>query len=201
MKRANPELNLEFDDSEKKNCQFLIIKYRTNGKSPSSKMPFFINSQGTLPSTNDLSWFKLIMDERWHVAVINMDKTAQLVRTYTPDENGCYSAKYVKFILFHMSKLPMEYIDLSYICFAESIEEANLIVSCDDNVTYGYFDHTNWIDLPFYNTNSNNNGAQLSTYRLDSKRIFEQAVSKGTSIQSIEQLKEFGMDFVRIRYS
>ena len=200
QKRVNPVLNLEFNDSIKKNCQFLIIKYRTNGKSPSSSVPFFINSQGLPPTSNDLSWVRLNMDEKWHVVVINMDKTAQLVHTYTPDDKGLYSAKYIKFILFHMSKLPEEYIDLSYVCFAESIEEATYIVGQCESVSYGYFDHTNWIKLPFNNDNTPSNYSRDSYY-LDSKCLFEQAVSRGSSIQSVEQLNEFGTDFIRIRYS
>jgi hypothetical protein len=130
-----------------------------------------------------------------------MDKTAQLTKTYLPDKQGCYRAKHLKFNLFHRSKLHTDYIDLSYISFAESIEEAGRIVGKCDDVSYGYFDHTNWVVMPFENTVGTSDSHVPDNYHLDSKLLFEQAVSMGRSIHKVEQLHEFGTDFIRIRYS
>ena len=123
--------------------KYLIFKYRTNVKT--GWLELYSSTQTNSAIGDDITWTTLNGDEKWHVFIVDMEKTVQKGDTFVADGNGNFSAGYIRFDLFYESlKSADVYFDMAYVDWAETIDEAFAKVEGED-IKYGYY-ASKWVD-------------------------------------------------------
>jgi hypothetical protein len=106
---------------------YMVMKYRiptTNKENvENSFVEFFTSTTDSEPhSPGDLSNFAptvgqnlLIKDGEWHILVIDL-LSYSTIKTFTPDANGDFRAKFIRFDFFNGQPMPTEsYMDVAYV--------------------------------------------------------------------------------------
>ncbi len=109
--------------------QYLVMKYRIPVENP-EKINRFEFYTSTVDETNiAIDGFSVknapIADGEWHVLVIDVAAYDALKseRTFTPDENGVYSVKYLRLDIFNSKVSDQTGFDLAYVGFCDKIED------------------------------------------------------------------------------
>ena len=166
--------------------KYLIFKYRTNVKT--GWLELYSSTQTYSAVGDDITWTTLNGDEKWHVFIVDMEKTVQKGDTFVADENGNFSAGYIRFDLFYSSLTSADvYFDMAYVDWAETESEAYKIAEGED-IKFGYYNGSKWIDVAHRN----------DAYDLTATEIQAAANTNGYALGSVELKDDAGFDYVRI---
>ena len=118
--------------------QFFVFKYRLDADDTYNNwITIFSNTKKMQASTSTtVSGDGLIADGNWHVIVINY--AATLPSGFTPDKDGGYYAKHVRFDVFGTTFENTKYIDIEYMAWDDSFEE--ILTANSDMESIIYFD-------------------------------------------------------------
>lgn len=200
-KMKAPALTVRFSDVGKESGPLLVFKYRTNRLDNPPYMPMFLSTSRAHPISDDLSWTLMKTDEKWHVIIMDVGRSKQYVKSFLPAEDGKFYGGHVNFHLFYKIRSPDQYVDIEYVAYAKSIEQALAMTNEGDDVSLGYFEHdggSRWEILPL-DTSQKTGAAIIPTqfYR-ESRGLFSDAGANGISLRKIELLHEDGIEFVRV---
>ena len=115
---------------------YVVIKYRypsTNEKSVSRICLFTSTTTISAAEGHRLKITAFDQDGEWHTLVIDMTKSGNAY--YTPDANGNYSAKYLRFVFFDKRMSTNDYIDIAYIGIDSNLENILKINEDTEKVT------------------------------------------------------------------
>ena len=179
-------------DGDKISGQYIVLKYRvptTNSKQV--YIEFFVSTENGKPTTGDgFGFSNNPCDGEWKVVVI--DVSARNHPTFKPDDNGEYSATYLRLDYFNGTIPETDYIDIAYVGMCDTIEEI-----CELNADMKrirYIDTEEKILDPA--TGEIIGGAAESTIPegfasfMGAETIYNEAVSKGTNIDGSTALSE-----------
>lgn len=179
----------------------LVFKYRTNRIDDPADVPLFVSTQRRFPISDDLSWTTMTADEMWHVIIMDLDRSKQYVKSFLPSKNGKFYGGHVHFHLFYKLRSPEQYVDLAYVTYAKSLDDALSLIGCDEDINYGYFEDTGysrWETISLEYPTKNSSSAHKKDFFRDARGLFADAGANGISLRKIELLDEDGMEFTRI---
>ena len=138
--------------------QYLVVKYRvpTTNTTKFSNFEFYLSSTNTDPKSGENIKYETIKhDGEWHILV--MDASSFNHKSFKPDDEGKYNARYIRFDVFNTPNLlENNYIDIGFFGTCDTLEEI-----CD--ITKNEFDK---IDL---STGKGNFELITKTCKLDIK--------------------------------
>ena len=108
--------------------QYFVFKYRipSTNSTATGNMESWTSTENEKATLGDQIGFTPIADGKWHVAVIDLSKSSS--KTYNPDEDGLYCAKYLRIDIFNRI-LPADVaVDIAYIGI-----DSDLTQICDLN--------------------------------------------------------------------
>lgn len=119
----------------------MIFKYRTNAAtwlhyaySQSAEVTF---------SDSERTWTALSNDGQWHVIIVDMSQTVSddSKTHFTADSDGSnYTVKGLGFRLFYeQTSNANAYMDMAYIKWANTIDEAKTLIGDGESVSAGYY--------------------------------------------------------------
>lgn len=146
---ANPTFVHSYADVSGNCGKYMIFKYRTNaatwlhyGYSQSAEVTF---------SDSERTWTTLSNDEQWHVIIVDMSQTSSDDSNthFIADCDGSnYTVKGLGFRLFYQQTSNANaYMDMAYIKWANTIEEAKTLIGDGESVSAGYYDSSKFVAI------------------------------------------------------
>ena len=105
--------------------QYMILKYRMPTDYPDkyNYWNFFTSTVNESPTGSDAFYgedAQVAKDGEWHVIVF--DLAAREMETFTANEDGSYTAKYLRFDVFNETTVAEAYFDVAYIGMSDSLD-------------------------------------------------------------------------------
>ena len=122
--------------------QFVVLKYRvpTNNPDNIGYWNFFTSTvnEGAVGADSFSSSDTVLADGQWHVIIFNLEELSKTFTntTFTADENGVYTAKYLRFDVFNNAMNENTSYDMAYFGMCDSLERA--LDYCKDEGTVQY---------------------------------------------------------------
>ncbi|MBP3376410.1 MAG: helix-turn-helix domain-containing protein [Clostridia bacterium] len=196
-----PALTVCFNHVGQASGHLLVFKYRTNRADDPPWMPMFACTKRHNPISDDLTWTILKTDERWHVIIMDLDRSKQLFKNFVPSESGEFFGGNIHFHVFYKIRFPSQYIDFAYVAYAKDLENAYELIGEGEDISMGYFEDdgpSRWVEIPInIPERIPPKSVPMKFYR-DAKGLFADAASNGISLRKIESLKEGDVEFTRI---
>ena len=196
-----PAFTAELAEPGRESGHLLVFKYRTNRVDDPPFVPIFISTKHFYPTSDDLSWTEMKADEKWHVIIMDMDRSKQYVKSFLPASDGKFYGGHVHFHLFYKFRSPEQYVDLAYVAYAKSIDDAFSLIGCGEDVSFGYFDdagYSRWETLNLDIPSDLSKAIVPQAFFHDAKALFTDAGANGISLRRIELLSEGDTGFTRI---
>ena len=108
--------------------QFVIFKYRVRSNNP-NKFGFWevytstVNESATGPDSFSSS-DTVLADDEWHVMILDLASLANEKTSFNADENGVYTAKYLRFDIFNSTMDAETSYDMAYFGMCDSLDRA-----------------------------------------------------------------------------
>ena len=196
-----PAFTAFFPEVGQESGHLLIFKYRTNRLDDPPFVPTFVSTARHQPISDDLSWTLMNTDEKWHVVIMDLAKSKQYVKSFLPNSDGAFCGSHAHFHLFYKIRSPEQYVDLAFVSYAKTLEQAFGIIGRDEDISLGYFDDdgfSRWETIPLEIPNDFSDKVIPQKFYRDAKNLFNDASANGISLRKVELLHEGNVEFTRI---
>ncbi len=144
-----------YDNAKGNSGGYLIFKYRTDFTASGWLTLRTSSVNSALPNrgnhTTDRSWttHDKANPGTWQVFIVDMKQNKNSNGVNSLSENGNYSAKYFSMDFFYEGQqTKSNYMDIAYIKWADTADEAHAIASGEANLKFGYYG-SNWTGLTY----------------------------------------------------
>ena len=196
-----PAFTVSFKNAGEESGHLLVIKYRTNRYDDPPWLPMFLCTERLHPINKDLSWTMVKSDEQWHVIIMDVNRSKQLVKSFVPSSDGKFYGSHVHLHVFYKIRSPDQYFDLAYVAYADSLEQALEIIGEGEDLSLGYFEDdgpSRWIELPIDLPDPFPKKNVSTKFYRDASGIFNDAAANGISLRKIESGVDSDTEYTRL---